>query len=77
MIDLILSMYIETDKEYIDNCKKCFLEESNEIQEFIQNANTDELEQELKRLNWTTTYKNYCRAIKYELMLRMDFEQII
>ena len=76
-IDMILLENFETDKEYIANCKKCFLKEPKFIQEEIENADTDILDRELKRHSWTTTFNEYCRAIKYELMRRNDFKERI
>ena len=74
MLDYILSLYSETKEEYITRCKNCFNKETKEIQKELEEASTEELEQELKRHNWSSTFENYCCAIKYELMLRTDFE---
>lgn len=76
MLDVILSLYQETDEEYIEDCKLCFNKEPIEIQKQIEEADTDELDNELKKHNWTTAFDEYCRAIKYELMLRNDFKKI-
>lgn len=76
MIEKILKQYLESDEEYIENCKRCFLKESKQTQEEIENASTDELIMELKRNNFMT-FEDYRNAIKYELMLRTDFEIII
>lgn len=75
MLDNILAKYLESDEEYIKNCKQCFNKEPITIQQEIENASTKELLNELERHNWTTAFEDYCRAIKYELMLRLDFKE--
>ena len=69
-----LSKIYETKEEHIDRCKKSFLNMTTSIQCEIQEASTDELLDELKRHTWSTTFDDYCDAIRYELMLRGDFE---
>lgn len=76
-IESVLKEIYQTDKEYIKDCKQCFLNEETEIQDYIQEASTEELLDELKKHNWTITYKDYCKAIKYELMLRLDFKEVL
>ena len=63
----------QTKEEYIKECKKCFLKQNKEIQEEIENADTDILIYEIKRGNWLMRDEEYFNALKYELMLRNDF----
>ena len=75
IVDIILQDIIETKDEYINKCKKCFLKEPKKIQKELENADTIDLEKELKNHRFTSDWcLNYCNAIKYELMLRSDFE---
>ena len=76
-INSIMAEIYQSKKEYIEDCKLCFLNETEQIQEKIENADTDLLLDELKKHNWTTIYKDYCKAIKYELMKRLDFKERI
>ena len=69
-----LAKVYETKEEHIDRCKKCFLNEAKDIQCEIEEASTDELLDELKSHTWSTTFDDYCDAIRYELMLRSDFK---
>ena len=70
----ILNLIIrpQTDKEYIQECKEQFLRLTIEEQEFIENCDTDELEK-IRKMTFDMDYK---KAIKYELMLRLDFKEI-
>ena len=68
-----LAKIYQTKEEHIEECKQCFFKEDIHTQQEIENADTDELIDELKKHNWTTTFENYCNAIKYELMIRNDF----
>lgn len=77
MLDAILLLYQETNEQYIQNCKLCFNKEPIEVQEQIENMDTDELDNELKKHQLTTAFNEYCRAIKYELMRRNDFKERI
>ena len=73
----LLYKYHISDEEYISICKKCFESEPKEIQIFIQESSTDDLDSELKYHKVLPVYSDYCKAIKYELMLRNDFRAII
>lgn len=70
ILDLILRP--QTDEEYINECKEQFLKLTVEEQEYIENCSTDELEMMRKK----TFNVDYKKAIKYELMLRLDFKEI-
>jgi hypothetical protein len=70
ILDLILMP--QTDKEYINECKKQFLKLTIEEQKYIENCSTDELEM-IRKKTFDIDYK---KAIKYELMLRLDFKEI-
>ena len=71
-----LAKIYQTKEEYIEECKQCFMRQSKEIQEEIENASTEELEQELKVTNFSV-FEELRKAMKYELMLRNDFEEEI
>ena len=77
IIDYILSYENQTLDEYIEDCKYCFSQFSLEDQEEIQNSNTDDLIDYIKSHNWSTAFTDYCKAIKHELMLRLDFKERI
>lgn len=62
-------------RKYIKQCKRAFLQETEQSQKFIQNADTDFLINEYNK--YILRDKNYLLAIKYELMLRNDFKIII
>lgn len=60
----------QTKEEYTKECEKCFLEQSEETQDEIRNASTEDLEYAV----WLSTTDDFKKALKYELMLRTDFE---
>lgn len=68
-----LAKIYQTKGEYIEECKQCFLKQSEETQEEIENASTEDLEYEL-RVNNFSPFEEFRKAVKYELMLRSDFE---
>jgi len=72
-IESVLKELNLTKEERIEECKQCFLKQSEETQKEIENANTEDLEYEL-RVNNFTPFEEFRKAIKYELMLRSDFE---
>lgn len=72
IINELLKIY-QTKEEYIEECKQCFLKQDKTIQEEIENADTEELDYQLKVSNFSV-FEDYIKAIKYELMLRNDFE---
>ena len=72
IIKELLKIY-QTKEEYIEECRQCFLKQTKETQEEIENADTEELEHQLKISNFSI-YEDFTKAIKYELMLRNDFE---
>ena len=72
-IESVLKKLNLTKKERIEECKRCFLKQSEKTQEEIENANTEDLEYELRVSNFPP-FEEFRKAIKYELMLRSDFE---
>ena len=68
-----LSKIYQTKEEYINECKQCFLKQDKKTQKEIEEADTEELEYEIK-LNNFDTFNDFRKAIKYELMLRNDFK---
>ena len=76
-IESVLRELNLTKEEYIKECKKCFLNEQEIIQQEIEEADTETLDYELYLKQGFEPYKDYCKAIKYELMLRTDFEMRI
>ena len=68
-----LSKMYQTKEEYIAECKQCFLKQSKDMQEQIENANIEDLEYELKVSNFSI-FEDFRKAIKYEIMLRNNFE---
>lgn len=69
-----LAIIYESKEEHIDRCKKCYLNEPVDIQAYIDNAPTDELIDIFKRHLGSTAFENFNNAIRYELMLRSDFQ---
>lgn len=69
-IEEVLKEIYQTKEEYIEECKRCFLKEDEETQEEINNADIETLDYYLK----ITFNNDLKKAIKYELMLRNDFE---
>ena len=74
-IEKVLAELNQSTEEYIEDCRLCFLNELDSIQQELQEATTDELLDELKNHYWSSIFRDYCKAIKYELMLRMDFKE--
>ena len=68
-----LTKIYQTKEDYIEECKQCFLKQSKQTQKEIENADTEDLEYELK-INNFSIFEDFRKAIKYELMLRTDFE---
>ena len=62
------------DKDYIKECEECFYKQSIEMQSIIQQIDTDNLLIELKKKNWLMRNEIFYHALKYELMVRMDFK---
>lgn len=60
----------QTKKEYIEECKQSFLKLDERTKEEIEELDTEDLEYEL-RITFDDGFK---KALKYELMLRTDFE---
>lgn len=73
-IESVLRELNFTKEEYIADCKRCFFNEPEVIQQEIRDADIEELEHQLFLHRSFETYRDYCKAIKYEMMLRTDFK---